>query len=65
LIHVVGVAAKTKAGPGIILSYAFAGFASIFSALCYSEFAARVPTSGSAYTFEFEDFSDRLDILMS
>lgn len=30
-------------GPSVILSYLFAGIASFFSALCYGEFAARIP----------------------
>src|SRR3989442_11222826 len=29
----------------------FAGVASIFAALCYSEFASLVPMAGSAYTY--------------
>jgi APA family basic amino acid/polyamine antiporter len=50
---VVGVAAHTKAGPAVILSYVFAGVACMFSALCYSEFSTRVPISGSAYTYAY------------
>ena len=48
-----GVAASTKAGPAVIFSYAFAGLACIFSALCYSEFSTRAPISGSAYTYAY------------
>jgi APA family basic amino acid/polyamine antiporter len=48
-----GVAAATKAGPAVIFSYAFAGVACIFSALCYSEFSTRAPISGSAYTYAY------------
>eukprot|EP01118_Nematostelium_gracile_P010938 TRINITY_DN3845_c0_g2_i1.p2 TRINITY_DN3845_c0_g2~~TRINITY_DN3845_c0_g2_i1.p2 ORF type:complete len:198 (-),score=43.52 TRINITY_DN3845_c0_g2_i1:1052-1645(-) len=50
---VTGVVARLHAGPAVIFSYLFAGIASIFSALCYAEFAARVPTSGSAYTYAY------------
>ena len=48
-----GVAAHDKAGPALMLSYAFAGLACIFAALCYAEFAAMVPVAGSAYTYAY------------
>lgn len=48
-----GLAARDVAGPGIMLSYAFAGVACILSAFCYAEFAARLPISGSAYTYAY------------
>ena len=43
-----GIAAATKAGPAIILSYTIAGFASLFAALAYAELAACIGGSGSA-----------------
>ena len=46
-----GTAAKENAGPALIVSYLIAMCASVFTALCYSEFATCAPTSGSAYTF--------------
>jgi basic amino acid/polyamine antiporter, APA family len=48
-----GVAAHDKAGPALMLSYALAGLACIFAALCYAEFAAMVPVAGSAYTYAY------------
>ncbi|MBI5727901.1 MAG: amino acid permease, partial [Ignavibacteriales bacterium] len=48
-----GVAAADKAGPAIMLSFAVAGFACIFAAMCYSEFASMVPVAGSAYTYAY------------
>ncbi len=48
-----GTAAKEAAGPGIMLSYIFAGFACILAAFCYTEFATRMPISGSAYTYAY------------
>lgn len=48
-----GVAAATQAGPGIMLSFVFAGVACIFSALCYAEFASMLPIAGSAYTYTY------------
>ncbi len=48
-----GQAAHDKAGPAIVLSYALAGLACIFAALCYAEFASMVPVAGSAYTYAY------------
>jgi APA family basic amino acid/polyamine antiporter len=48
-----GVAAHDKAGPGLILSFALAGIACIFAALCYAEFASMAPVAGSAYTYAY------------
>jgi APA family basic amino acid/polyamine antiporter len=48
-----GTAAKDAAGPAIMLSYVFAGIACILAALCYAEFASRLPISGSAYTYAY------------
>lgn len=48
-----GVAAHDKAGPALILSFAFSGFACVLAALCYAEFASMVPVSGSAYTYGY------------
>src|SRR3954452_9702877 len=46
-----GTAAANQAGPAIVLSYVLAGLACGFAALCYAEFAASIPISGSAYTY--------------
>jgi len=48
-----GIAAHDKAGPALILSFALAGLACIFAALCYAEFASMVPVAGSAYTYAY------------
>src|SRR5882672_11290255 len=48
-----GVAAHDKTGPGLILSFGFAGVACIFAALCYAEFASMAPVAGSAYTYAY------------
>ncbi len=48
-----GTAAANQAGPGIVLSYVIAGLACSFAALCYAEFAAMIPISGSAYTYAY------------
>ncbi|MCF8382051.1 MAG: amino acid permease [Chlorobium sp.] len=49
----IGVAAHDKAGPAVTLSFAVAGLACIFAALCYAEFASMVPVAGSAYTYAY------------
>ena len=48
-----GIAAHDKTGPALILSFALAGVACVFAALCYSEFASMVPIAGSAYTYAY------------
>lgn len=48
-----GQAAAEEAGPAITLSFVLAAVVSAFAALCYAEFAAMVPVSGSAYTFSY------------
>jgi len=53
ILVTVGAVANQYAGPGIVISFILAGFASFLSALCYSEFAARIPVSGSAYSFAY------------
>jgi basic amino acid/polyamine antiporter, APA family len=48
-----GTVAAVNAGPAVVLSFILAGIASIFAALCYSEFASLVPMAGSAYTYGY------------
>ncbi|MFN8007579.1 MAG: amino acid permease [Terriglobia bacterium] len=44
---------RAGAGPAIILSFALAGIACAFAALCYAEMASMIPVSGSAYTYSY------------
>ncbi len=48
-----GQAAGKHAGPAVVISMILAGIVSAFAALCYSEFAASVPISGSAYAYGY------------
>src|SRR5499426_2963502 len=48
-----GDATRLGAGPGLILSFILTGVACGFAALCYAEFAAMIPVSGSAYTYAY------------
>jgi basic amino acid/polyamine antiporter, APA family len=55
-----GQAAASYAGPGILLSFVFAGVACGCAALCYSEMAAMIPIAGSAYTFTYATLGEFL-----
>lgn len=60
IFAVVGIAAAGSpdgttigAGPALMISMVIAVIACIFSALCYSEFAAMIPVSGGAYNYTY------------
>jgi len=55
-----GISAATQSGPAIVLSFVVAGVACLFAALCYAEFAAAVPVSGSAYTYAYASLGELL-----
>src|SRR5256884_7838781 len=48
-----GVAAANNAGPALPLSFIVAGLGCTFAGLCYAEFAAMIPVSGSAYSYSY------------
>jgi APA family basic amino acid/polyamine antiporter len=48
-----GQAAAKYAGPAIVYSFMLAGVACTFAGLCYAEFSAMIPISGSAYTYGY------------
>jgi len=45
-------------GPGISLLFVITAVTCGFSALCYAEFASRVPIAGSAYTYAYVTFGE-------
>lgn len=53
-----GVAAATQSGPAVVLSFIIAGTACAFAALAYSELAASVGGSGSAYGYSYAAFGE-------
>ena len=58
IFTIVGIAAQggpegVGAGPALIISMIIAAVASLFAALCYSEFASMIPVAGSAYTYTY------------
>jgi len=52
-IFVLTSVAAQKAGPGMMYSFVIAGIVCALTALMYSEIAAMVPVSGSAYTYSY------------
>jgi basic amino acid/polyamine antiporter, APA family len=50
--------ASFNGGPAVILLFIFAAIACGFSALCYAEFASKIPIAGSAYTYSYASFGE-------
>ncbi len=48
-----GVAAANHAGPALALAFIIAGIGCTLAGLCYAEFAAMIPVSGSAYSYSY------------
>lgn len=47
-----------RGGPGVISLYVICGLACGFTAMSYAEFASRIPTAGSAYTYAYASFGE-------
>jgi APA family basic amino acid/polyamine antiporter len=52
--------ASYNGGPGVIFLFIFAAIACGFAALCYAEFASKIPIAGSAYTYAYASFGELL-----
>ncbi|HZE83073.1 MAG TPA: amino acid permease [Puia sp.] len=57
IFSTIGLAAY-DGGPGISLLFILTAVTCGFSALCYAEFASRVPIAGSAYTYAYVSFGE-------
>jgi APA family basic amino acid/polyamine antiporter len=48
-----GTAAANYAGPAVVMSFALAGLACGFTALCYAELSSTLPVAGASYTYAY------------
>jgi APA family basic amino acid/polyamine antiporter len=55
---IAGDAVRPGAGPAIVISFLFTAVTCGFAALCYAEFAAMVPITGSAYTYAYASLGE-------
>jgi APA family basic amino acid/polyamine antiporter len=50
---ITGQAAAEYAGPALTISFIISAIGCVLAGLCYSEFAAMIPVSGSAYSYSY------------
>jgi len=50
--------ASFNGGPGVTILFVITAITCGFSALCYAEFASRIPVAGSAYTYAYAAFGE-------
>ena len=50
--------ASFDGGPGVTILFIITAVTCGFSALCYAEFASRIPVAGSAYTYAYASFGE-------
>jgi APA family basic amino acid/polyamine antiporter len=50
--------ASFQGGPGVSILFIITAITCGFSALCYAEFASRIPVAGSAYTYAYASFGE-------
>lgn len=50
--------ACASGGPAVIFLFILCGIACGFTAMCYAEFASRIPVAGSAYTYAYTSFGE-------
>ena len=57
IFSTIGLAAF-DGGPGVTILFVLTAVTCGFSALCYAEFASRIPVAGSAYTYAYASFGE-------
>ncbi len=57
IFSTIGLAAF-DGGPGVSVLFVITAITCGFSALCYAEFASRIPVAGSAYTYAYASFGE-------
>jgi APA family basic amino acid/polyamine antiporter len=57
IFSTIGVA-SFEGGPGVTILFIITAVTCGFSALCYAEFASRIPVAGSAYTYAYASFGE-------
>ncbi|MCL2177919.1 MAG: amino acid permease [Proteobacteria bacterium] len=57
---ITGQAAAQYAGPALTLSFIISALGCIFAGLCYAEFAAMIPVSGSVYSYSYATMGEFL-----
>jgi amino acid transporter len=57
IFSTIGVA-SFHGGPGVTMLFVITAITCGFSALCYAEFASRIPVAGSAYTYAYASFGE-------
>ena len=53
-----GTTAANHTGPALVLSFTISGVGCLFAGLCYAEYAAMIPTAGSAYTYAYASLGE-------
>ncbi|MDR0833371.1 MAG: amino acid permease [Candidatus Symbiothrix sp.] len=57
---VTGQAAAQYAGPALTISFLISAFGCVLAGLCYAEFSAMIPVSGSAYSYSYATIGELL-----
>lgn len=59
----VGLIARTQAGPAVSVSWLIAGLAACASGLCYAELGGRFPSAGSTYVYAKETMGEYVAVV--
>lgn len=57
---ITGQAAATYAGPALTISFIISALGCVMAGLCYAEFAAMIPVSGSVYSYSYTTMGEVL-----